>query len=191
MTFNNDQPDPRWQDNPYETRQSSYPPNYQDYQGYQQQPSHNQPQSGGAPEGLIAGRFVTKTLVTNLVFLALLGGVITFAATWVVDLVVNAAVSGVTTAGTSAALGWAFIAAFASIIAGLLFIPVYRTANEGLFRVAISAIAIIAAVVWVVLGGLMNGDWTVLTALAGIISTAAIAAAAPSRVAAADHYAGR
>lgn len=187
MTFHNDQPDPRWQDNPYETQQSpsAYPTGYgSPHQGPSRQPQ----QGGGGPEGLIAGRFVTKTLVTNLIFLALLGGVITFAATWVVDLIITAAVTGATTVGTGAAVGWAFIAGFAAIVAGLLFIPVYRTANEGLFRIAISAIAVIAAVVWVVLGGLMNGDWNALTALAGVIATAAIASAAPSRVAAADYY---
>lgn len=47
---------------------------------------------------------------------------------------------------------------------------------------AVVALAVAAAVAWVLLGGLLDGNWRVLVTLAGIVCVAATAYAAPTRI---------
>lgn len=138
-------------------------------------------------EGLIAGRFQTKKVISNLVLLALLGAVVTFAVVFLVDLLVSQ-IAGYGAGGVSSAVLAAVVAGLIGIGAGLLYIPVSGTGNEHLFGIAVIALAVVAAVLWVLLGGLLDGDWATLVTLAGIVCTATIAYGTPSRIESAAVY---
>lgn len=160
---------------------------YDQYGQYDQSYDSNYGANYGKQQGLIAGTFETKKVVTNLVFLALLGAVVTFACVFLVDLLVaqftNTVAGGVPTAVLSAV-----IAGLIGIGAGLLYIPVSGTGNEHLFGIAVIALAVVAAVMWVLLGGLLDGDWHTLVTLAAILGTATIAYATPTRIESARVY---
>jgi hypothetical protein len=150
----------------------------QQNQGYRQQPG---PGRQPGPENLLAGRFDTRKVVINLVILGVLCAVISFALLLVVDLVVSA-VTGWAAQGPGAAVVYGAIAGIVGVLAGLLYIPVVGTGNENLFGAAILALAIAAGVVYVLLGGLLDGDWNTLLTLGAILCTAGTAYVAPTRI---------
>lgn len=155
-----------------------------------QGPGHQgqgRPQNWGKQErsGLIAGRFDAKKVVINLIVLGVLAAAVTFAVVFVVDLIVSQ-FSGYSMGGVGAAVVVGVIAGLGGVLAGLLYIPVVGTGNEHLFGLAIIALAVVAAVVWVLFGGLLDGDWTTLVTLTGIIATAMTALATRPRIEAAD-----
>lgn len=155
-----------------------------------EQPPLQWPTNGEAPQQprLIAGRLCPKKLALNLGVLAVLGAIVSAAVVWVADLIISTALTGAPVGTGSAAFGWAVISALVAVVAGMLFIPVLDTANEGMFQVVIYAGAVIASIVWVVLAGVMVGNFSALTALAGIICCAGMALAAPSRIVASEYY---
>ena len=56
------------------------------------------------------------------------------------------------------------------------------TGDENLFGAALLALAIAAGVVYVLLGGLLDGDWNTLLTLGAILCTAGTAYVAPTRI---------
>lgn len=155
-------------------------------QGYQGQ-NYQAQQYGGSPTGrsLIAGRFDSQKLAVNLIIFALLSAVVTFAIVFVVDLLVGM-IPGEISGGVPTALMTGALAGGIGVLSGLLYIPVVGTGNENLFGVVIIALAAVATLMWVVLGGLFDGQWGTLVTLAGIICTACIAYVTPSRIEAAQ-----
>lgn len=162
------------------TRQYSQQ-SYQDQQSRQRQGTPSQQSRDPQPQNLLAGRFDTKKVVVNLVILGVLAAVISFAALLVVDLIVSA-VTGWAAQGPGAAVVYGAIAGIVGVLAGLLYIPVVDTGNENLFGVAILALAVAAGAVYVIFGGLLDGDWNTLVTLGGILCTAGTAYAAPARL---------
>lgn len=160
-----------------------YGQGYQYSQGYQGQELRNAHDGRGGRDnsGLLAGRFDGKRVAINLIVLAVLAAAVTFAVVFVVDLLVGM-LPNQFSSGTSAAGLAAVIAGAVGVLAGLLYIPVSGTGNENLYGMAVIALAVVAIILWVVLGGLLDGDWSTLVTLAGIICTAAIARLAPSRI---------
>ena len=114
----------------------------------------------------------------------MLAAAVTFAVVFVVDLLVgmlpNQYSSGASAAGLAAVVAGAI-----GVLAGLLYIPVSGTGNERLFGMAVVALAVVAIILWVILGGLLDGEWGTLVTLTSIICTAAISRLAPSRIEAA------
>lgn len=161
----------------YEPTRQYAPQQPQQNQGYQQPRPAQQPQ----PENLLAGRFDTRKVIINLVILGVLCAVISFALLLVVDLIVSA-VTGWAAQGPGAAVVYGAIAGIVGVLAGLLYIPVVGTGNENLFGAAILALAIAAGVVYVLLGGLLDGDWNTLLTLGAILCTAGTAYVAPTRI---------
>lgn len=147
----------------------------------------NQEEAPPTPR-LIAGRLCPKKLALNLGVLAVLGAIVSAAVVWVADLIISTALTGAPVGTGGTAFVWAVISALVAVMAGVLFIPVLDTANEGMFQVVIYAGAVIAAIVWVLLAGVMVGNFSALTALAGIICCAGMALAAPSRIIASEYY---
>lgn len=145
---------------------------------------------GAAPRGedkgpaVIAGLFNAKRTTVNLAVLAGLCATITFAVVIVVDRILGG-ITGSIPQSVSEVVVTALIAGAVGVAVGLLYIPVVGTGNEELFGTAIIALAIAASVVWVIFGGLLDGDWTTLTMLATIICIASTAYAAPPRIEAA------
>ncbi|MBB3116612.1 hypothetical protein [Corynebacterium bovis] len=135
----------------------------------------------GAGSGLLAGSFDVRRVVVNLIVLAVLAAVVSFVVIFLVDLVIST-VTGVPARGAGAAVITGAGTGLAGVVAGLLYIPVAGTGNENLFTVAVVALAVAAAVAWVLLGGLLDGNWRVLVTLAGIVCVAATAYAAPTRI---------
>lgn len=181
-----------YQDNYGGDYQGGYPQDRRGYQqgydqGYQGQPNGGQGQNWGGKEksGLIAGRFEAKKVVINLIVLGVLAAAVTFAVVFIVDLIISQ-FAGYSSGGVGTAVVVGVIAGLVGVLAGLLYIPVVGTGNEHLFGLAIIALAIVAAVVWVVFGGLLDGDWSTLITLTGIIATAMTAAATRPRIEAAD-----
>ncbi|WP_185770616.1 proline-rich domain-containing protein [Corynebacterium anserum] len=176
--------------------QNGYPQNYgpgpqgapRSPQGVPQGGPQGRPQNWGkqARSGLIAGRFDAKKVIVNLIVLGILAAAVTFAAVFVVDLIVSqfGGSYSMGTAGEAIVVG--AIAGLVGVFAGLLYIPVVGTGNEHLFGLAVIALAVVAAVVWVLFGGLLDGDWTTLITLTGIIGTATTALATRARIEAAD-----
>lgn len=155
---------------------------YQD-QHYQQ--GYGQPQY--SQDKLLAGRFDSKKVIVNLSVFAILAIAITFAVVYLVQVLVGL-IPNYTTGDASRAIVTGIIAGVIGVVAGLLYIPVVGTGNEQLFRYAILALTTVAIVMWVILGGLLQGDWYTLITLTGILCTAGIAYATPSRIDAADIY---
>lgn len=155
-----------------------------------EQPPLQWPTNGETPQQprLIAGKLCPKKLALNLGFLAVLGAIVSAAVVWVADLIISTALTGAPVGTGGTAFGWAVISALVAVVAGVLFIPVLDTANEGMFQAVIYAGAVIASIVWVVLAGVMVGNFSALTALAGIICCAGMALAAPSRIVASEYY---
>lgn len=160
-------------------------------QGYSQQGAYQSGQNwsdagqSARTPGLIAGRFVAKRVVLNLVILGILSAAVTFAAVYIIDLLISQ-FAGVSSGGVGTAVIIGVLAGFVGVFAGLLYIPVVGTGNEHLFGLAVIALALVAAVVWVLLGGLLDGDWRTLVTLAGIIAAAMTAWATRPRIEAAD-----
>lgn len=150
-------------------------------------PQGNPNQGWGKQErsGLIAGRFDAKKVIINLLVLGVLAAAVTFAAVFIVDLILTQ-FADISTGGMGTAIVVGVIAGLIGVLAGLLYIPVVGTGNEHLFGLAIIALAVVAAVVWVLFGGLLDGDWSTLITLTGIIATAMTAAATRPRIEAAD-----
>ncbi|MGO1949270.1 MAG: hypothetical protein ACTH1D_06520 [Mycobacteriaceae bacterium] len=157
--------------------------NQQQYgqQQYNQQYGQRPPQQRPEPENLLAGRFDTKKVIINLVILGVLCAVISFAVLLVIDLIVSA-ISGWGAQGPGNAVVYGAIAGIVGVLAGLLYIPVVGTGNENLFGGAILALAVAAGVVYVIFGGLLDGDWHTLLTLAAILCTAATASLSPTRI---------
>ena len=176
---------------------SGYPQdNYS--QGYQQAPPQQAAyQQQGDPDwgkkqksGLIAGRFDSTKVIVNLIVLGVLAAAVTFAAVFIVDLLLSQ-FTGVSSGGVGTAIVTGVIAGIVGVLAGLLYIPVVGTGNEHLYGLAVIALAVVAAIVWVLLGGLLDGDWRTLITLTGIIATAMTAYASRQRIEAADVRGGR
>lgn len=168
----------------HETRY--YPQDYQNQAGQRPQQSygsHNAQGYNGSASGrsLIAGRFDAQKLTVNLIIFALLAAVVTFAIVFVVDLLVGM-IPGQVAGGVPTALLTGVFAGGIGVLSGLLYIPVVGTGNEKLFGTVIIALAAVATLMWVVLGGLFDGEWETLVTLAGIICTACIAYVTPSRI---------
>lgn len=167
-------------------------------QGYQQAPPQQAAyQQQGDPDwgkkqksGLIAGRFDATKVIVNLIVLGVLASAVTFAAVFVVDLLLSQ-FTGVSSGGVGTAIVTGVIAGIVGVLAGLLYIPVVGTGNEHLYGIAVIALAVVAAIVWVLLGGLLDGDWRTLITLTGIIATAMTAYASRQRIEAADVRGGR
>ena len=138
-------------------------------------------------EGLLAGRYDGKKVAMNLIVLAVLAAAVTFAAVFIVDLLVSF-IPGEASAGVGPAVLTGVIAGVIGVLAGLLYIPVSGTGNEHLFGMAVIALAAVAAIAWVLAGGLLSGDWGTLVTLTGIVCTAAIAYVVPSRIESAAVY---
>lgn len=158
--------------------QQQYPQGYNS--GYNQQ--QHDPR-----EGLLAGRYDGKKVAMNLIVLAVLAAAVTFAAVFIVDLLVGF-IPGEASAGVGPAVLTGVIAGVIGVLAGLLYIPVSGTGNEHLFGMAVIALAAVAAIAWVLAGGLLSGDWGTLVTLTGIVCTAAIAYVVPSRIESAAVY---
>lgn len=133
------------------------------------------------PPALIAGLFHAKRTAINLAVLAGLCTLITFAVVVVVDQALGG-FADVTPQSMTETVTTALIAGVGGVAAGLLYIPVVGTGNEDLFGTAIIALAVAAIAVWVIFGGLLDGDWSTLTVLATIICIAGTAYAAPARI---------
>ena len=167
-------------------------------QGYQQAPPQQAAyQQQGDPDwgkkqksGLIAGRFDATKVIVNLIVLGVLAAAVTFAAVFIVDLLLSQ-FTGVSSGGVGTAIVTGVIAGIVGVLAGLLYIPVVGTGNEHLYGLAVIALAVVAAIVWVLLGGLLDGDWRTLITLTGIVATAMTAYASRQRIEAADVRGGR
>lgn len=170
-----------------ETRIDNYDGQQYYQQQYQQPQQQNYAQPQYQPEKLLAGRFDSKKVAVNLSVFAVLAMAVTFAIVYLVQVLVGL-IPNYVTGDASRALVTGIMAGVIGVIAGLLYIPVVGTSNEKLFRYAILALTTVAIVMWVVLGGLLQGDWYTLVTLAGILCTSGIAYATPSRIDAADVY---
>ncbi len=158
--------------------------NYRNQGQYQQQYSQQQYGNPNQNPQQRQPKFDTKLLIVNLSVLTVLGGIITFAAVLVTDLIVSA-ITNTANMANPEILTMAIISALLGLLVGLVYLPIHGTGNETLFNVAIIALAVLAAVIYVVLGGLLDGNWQTLTLLTVIICTTAIALLAPSRIEAA------
>lgn len=155
--------------------------NYQ--QGYPQSQYQQQYQDSYGDEGpgLIAGKFEAKKVSVNLVLLGVLSAIVTFAVVLIVDQLI-AVVSDTVAQGPGAAVIHGVVAGIIGVLAGLLYIPVSGTGNEGLFNAAIIALTVAAAVFYVIFGGLLDKDWGTLLSLAAILCAGITAYAAPTRI---------
>ena len=169
-------------------RQPQYQqPQYQQpqYQDPYQQSQYRQPQYRDSYEDegptLLAGKFDAKKVSVNLVLLGVLSAIVTFAVVLIVDQLI-AVVTDDITQGPGAAVVYGVVAGIVGVLAGLLYVPVSGTGNEGLFNTAIVALTVAAAVFYVIFGGLLDGDWRTLLSLAAILCTGITAYASPSRI---------
>ncbi|WP_297006794.1 hypothetical protein [uncultured Corynebacterium sp.] len=152
-------------------------------QNYRQPRYQEQYQDSYEDQGpsLLAGKFEAKKVSVNLVLLGVLSAIVTFAVVLIVDQLI-AAVSDTVALGPGAAVIHGVVAGIVGVLAGLLYIPVSGTGNEGLFNAAIIALTIAAAVFDVIFGGLLDKDWSKLLSLAAILCAGITAYAAPSRI---------
>ena len=142
----------------------------------------HQPQPNPQPP-----KYDMQRLATNLATLTILGGTIAFAAIFLVEAIVATFQGlGLPTMATAAVL--AGLAALIGLAFGLVYLPIDGTGNESLYKAAIIALAVVAIVVYGLLGGLVQGDWNALTPLTVIISAAVIATMAPRRIEDAANY---
>lgn len=130
---------------------------------------------------LLADKFDAKKVTVNLVLLGILAAIVTFAVVLVVDQVI-AAVSDYVAQGPGAAVIYGVIVGIIGTLAGLLYVPVSGTGNEGMFNAAIIALTVAAAVFYVIFAGLLDGDWQTLLPMTAILSAGITAYAAPSRI---------
>lgn len=151
----------------------------QNYQQYQQ-PQYQDSYEDKGPS-LLAGKFEAKKVSVNLVLLGVLSAIVTFAVVLIVDQLI-AVVSDTVAQGPGAAVIHGVVAGILGVLAGLLYIPVSGTGNEGLFNAAIVALTVAAAVFYVIFGGLLDKDWSTLLSLAAILCAGITAYAAPSRI---------
>lgn len=131
------------------------------------------------------GRFDVQRLSINLVMLALLGGVIVGAVVFLADVLVSR-LSGSIPFGMSFAVLAGLFAGLVGVAIGLLYIPVLGSGSEGLYNIAIAVLTVVIAVVSLVFGGLLDGDYTSLIWLAALMGTSFIALATPGRIEAAE-----
>jgi glycerol-3-phosphate acyltransferase PlsY len=113
-----------------------------------------------------------------------LAAVVTFAIVLIVDQII-ARITGDPAQGPGQAVITGVIAGIIGVLAGLLYVPVSGTGNEGLFNAAIVALTVAAAVFYVLFGGLLDKDWTTILTLAAILCAGVTASAAPTRIEAA------
>lgn len=158
-------------------------PQYQQPQYQQPQYQSQQYQDSYEDKGpsLLAGKFEAKKVSVNLVLLGVLSAIVTFAVVLIVDQLI-AVVSDTVAQGPGAAVIHGVVAGILGVLAGLLYIPVSGTGNEGLFNAAIVALTVAAAVFYVIFGGLLDKDWSTLLSLAAILCAGITAYAAPSRI---------
>lgn len=141
-------------------------------------------QNYGPPARQKPRRVNQGKLAQNLLVLALLSAIITFSVMLVADQILALLLHQ----PTRDLVGFAFYALFCGLlgaVAGLVYIPISGTGNEKMFNWAILAIAAVAITVYVIFGGLLQGDFDTLITLIAIIAIAATANATPSRVEAA------
>lgn len=160
----------------------SYDQNYRD--GYPQPQYQQQYQQQDNGPTLLAGKFDPKKVAVNLILLGVLAAVVTFAIVLIVDQII-ARITGDPAQGPGQAVITGVIAGIIGILAGLLYVPVSGTGNEGLFNAAIVALTVAAAVFYVLFGGLLDKDWTTILTLAAILCAGVTASAAPTRIEAA------
>lgn len=160
----------------------SYDQNYRD--GYPQPQYQQQYQQQDNGPTLLAGKFDPKKVAVNLVLLGVLAAVVTFAIVLIVDQII-ARITGDPAQGPGQAVITGVIAGIIGVLAGLLYVPVSGTGNEGLFNAAIVALTVAAAVFYVLFGGLLDKDWTTILTLAAILCAGVTASAAPTRIEAA------
>jgi hypothetical protein len=164
----------------------SYDQNYRDgypQPQYQEQYQQQYRQQDNGPT-LLAGKFDPKKVAVNLVLLGVLAAVVTFAIVLIVDQII-ARITGDPAQGPGQAVITGVIAGIIGVLAGLLYVPVSGTGNEGLFNAAIVALTVAAAVFYVLFGGLLDKDWTTILTLAAILCAGVTASAAPTRIEAA------
>ncbi|AGP30733.1 hypothetical protein [Corynebacterium terpenotabidum] len=170
--FSQNNQQPRYQQQPQQYQQpqvpQQYPTNYDD-----QGPT------------LLAGKFDAKKVSVNLVLLGVLSAVVSFAVVLIVDQLLAVVVTDLVAQGPGAAVIYGVVAGIIGVLAGLLYVPVSDTGNEGLFNAAIIALTVAAAVFYVIFGGLLEGDWLTLLSLAAILCAGISAYAAPARIEAA------
>lgn len=155
--------------------------NYQQYQQPQYQSQQYQDSYEDKGPSLLAGKFEAKKVSVNLVLLGVLSAIVTFAVVLIVDQLI-AVVSDTVAQGPGTAVIHGVVAGILGVLAGLLYIPVSGTGNEGLFNAAIVALTVAAAVFYVIFGGLLDKDWSTLLSLAAILCAGITAYAAPSRI---------
>lgn len=166
---------------PYRQNGQQGQQNYQQYQQPQYQSQQYQDSYEDQGPSLLAGKFEAKKVSVNLVLLGVLSAIVTFAVVLIVDQLI-AVVSDTVAQGPGAAVIHGVVAGILGVLAGLLYIPVSGTGNEGLFNAAIIALTVAAAVFYVIFGGLLDKDWKTLLSLAAILCAGITAYAAPSRI---------
>lgn len=162
-------------------RQQQYQQGYQQPQYQQQYQDSYGDGYGDRGPALLAGKFDGKKVAVNLVLLGVLAAVVTFAVVLVVDQLI-AVVTDDVAQGPGAAVIYGVVAGIVGVLAGLLYVPVSGTGNEGLFNAAIIALTVAAVVFYVLFGGLLDGDWQTLLSLAAILCAGVTAYAAPTRI---------
>lgn len=167
-------PQPQYRET-YYTRQNDDRQNRESApQPYTRQPEEDTP-------SLIAGKFDPSRLALNLGIYALLSGIVTFAVVLATDAIVSR-VADIPAMGNGHSVIVAVIVMVVALLAGLAYIPVDGTGNEGMYNFAIVALAIAAIVFYVLFAGLLDGDWSRIVALTGILCGSIAAYAASARV---------
>lgn len=140
----------------------------------------------GEPQPEVS-KYDTQRLAINLSILTILGGVVAFAAIFLVQATIES-FRGNGLPEITGAVILASIAAVVGLLFGLVYLPIDGTGNETLYKTAVIALATVAVVVYGLLGGLVQGDWDALVTLTVVISAAVIATMAPRRIEDAANY---
>jgi hypothetical protein len=162
--------------------QSSYPPRYRTPVPEQ---AARDAEQRAQEKTLLAGRYDPQRVAVNLAILAVLSGVIAFAAVMVSDQIIGWA-NNIPPRSPSEAVLPAILAAVAGVAAGLLYIPVVGTGNENLFVVAVLALTLAGLVFWCLLGGLLDKDWQTISTGVAVLAAGITASLAPARIDAAE-----
>lgn len=144
------------------------------------------PTGQSAPEdedgpALIAGRFEAQRVAVNLTILAVLAGVVSFAAIIISDQLIGFA-SDLPARAPSEAVLPAILAALTGALAGLLYIPTVGTGNESLFIAAIVALTVAGVVFYIFNDDLIDGSWQAVSSCVAVLAAGITASIAPSRI---------
>lgn len=165
---------------------AAYLPQYRDdNQRPNQQQVQQQNQDIDEGPTLIAGRFDAKHVAVNLTTLAVLAGVVTFAAIIISDQLIGFA-SDIPARAPSEAVLPAILAALTGVIAGLLYIPTVGTGNENLFTVTIIALTVAGIVFYIFNDDLIDGNWQAISSVVAALAAGITASIAPPRIDAAS-----